>query len=51
MLRNEPSDEKVDIYSYGVIVWELITMTEPWWGQVILVAPKLAYQTLIPKLA
>ena len=32
VLRNEPSDEKSDIFSFGVIFWELITMAEPWSG-------------------
>ncbi|PQQ20387.1 myosin light chain kinase smooth muscle [Prunus yedoensis var. nudiflora] len=30
VLRNEPSDEKSDIYSYGVILWELVTEKIPW---------------------
>ncbi|KAF9677212.1 hypothetical protein SADUNF_Sadunf08G0084500 [Salix dunnii] len=30
VLRNEPSDEKSDIYSYGVILWELSTEKIPW---------------------
>ena len=30
VLRNEESDEKCDVYSYGVILWEIATMKEPW---------------------
>ncbi|XP_055960489.1 probable serine/threonine-protein kinase SIS8 isoform X2 [Mercurialis annua] len=32
VLRNEPSNEKCDVYSYGVILWELCTMQTPWGG-------------------
>ncbi|XP_008240167.1 PREDICTED: serine/threonine-protein kinase EDR1 isoform X2 [Prunus mume] len=32
VLRNEPSDEKCDVYSYGVILWELSTLQQPWGG-------------------
>ncbi|CAN0891488.1 Probable serine/threonine-protein kinase SIS8 [Linum grandiflorum] len=32
VLRNELSDEKCDVYSYGVILWELCTMQQPWGG-------------------
>ncbi|XP_076949416.1 putative serine/threonine-protein kinase SIS8 isoform X2 [Bidens hawaiensis] len=32
VLRNEPSDEKSDVYSYGVVLWELCTMQQPWGG-------------------
>lgn len=30
VLRNEPSDEKSDVYSYGVVLWELVTEKIPW---------------------
>ncbi|GFQ05189.1 serine/threonine-protein kinase edr1 [Phtheirospermum japonicum] len=30
VLRNEPSDEKGDVYSYGVVLWELVTHKIPW---------------------
>ncbi|CAI5495190.1 unnamed protein product, partial [Closterium sp. Naga37s-1] len=32
VLRNEPSNEKADVYSFGVILWELATMQQPWTG-------------------
>ncbi|XP_057859089.2 serine/threonine-protein kinase ppk1 isoform X2 [Cryptomeria japonica] len=30
ILRNEPSNEKSDIYSFGVVLWELATEKIPW---------------------
>ncbi|KAL2464245.1 PAS domain-containing protein tyrosine kinase family protein [Forsythia ovata] len=30
VLRNEPSNEKADVYSFGVILWELVTQKIPW---------------------
>lgn len=32
VLRNEPSNEKCDVYSFGVILWELATLKLPWIG-------------------
>ncbi|WOL03259.1 3-phosphoinositide-dependent protein kinase B-like [Canna indica] len=32
VLRSEPSDEKSDVYSYGVILWELVTEKIPWYN-------------------
>ncbi|KAI4347249.1 hypothetical protein L6164_008077 [Bauhinia variegata] len=32
VLRNEPSNEKCDVFSYGVILWELSTLQQPWGG-------------------
>ncbi|BAF26577.1 serine/threonine-protein kinase EDR1 [Oryza sativa Japonica Group] len=32
VLRNEQSNEKCDVYSFGVILWELATLQMPWSG-------------------
>ncbi|KAG6591461.1 Serine/threonine-protein kinase EDR1, partial [Cucurbita argyrosperma subsp. sororia] len=32
VLRNEPANEKCDVYSFGVILWELTTCCIPWKG-------------------
>jgi serine/threonine protein kinase len=30
VLRNEQYTEKCDVFSYGVVLWELVTREEPW---------------------
>jgi serine/threonine protein kinase len=32
LIRNEPVTEKCDIFSLGVIMWELCTLSRPWEG-------------------
>ncbi|CAH1442334.1 unnamed protein product [Lactuca virosa] len=32
VLRNEQADERSDIYSYGVVLWEITTEKIPWDG-------------------
>ncbi|XP_016545273.1 RAF proto-oncogene serine/threonine-protein kinase isoform X3 [Capsicum annuum] len=33
LIRNEPFTEKCDIFSFGVIMWELYTLQRPWEGE------------------
>ena len=30
VLRSEPYGEKADVYSYGVVLWEMLTAQLPW---------------------
>ncbi|XP_047333865.1 serine/threonine-protein kinase EDR1-like [Impatiens glandulifera] len=32
LIRNEPFSEKCDIFSLGVVMWELCTLSKPWHG-------------------
>lgn len=32
VLRNEPNDEHGDVFSFGVVLWELLTLKQPWEG-------------------
>jgi serine/threonine protein kinase len=41
LIRDEPFDEKCDIFSIGVMMWELWTLNRPWEG----VPPERVYST------
>lgn len=41
LIRNEPFNEKCDIFSLGVILWELYNLNRPWEG----VPPERVYST------
>ena len=30
VIRHEPYSEKVDVWSYGVVIWELLTQQRPY---------------------
>lgn len=30
VIRHEPYSEKVDVWSYGVVIWELLTQQKPY---------------------
>lgn len=32
ILRSESYDERADVYSYGVVLWECLTGQQPWQG-------------------
>jgi serine/threonine protein kinase len=43
LIRNEPFTEKCDIFSFGVIMWELCTLCRPWEG-----IPPVQVATILP---
>ena len=32
VMRGEKVSEKSDVFSFGVVLWELVTRTQPWMG-------------------
>eukprot|EP00164_Ancoracysta_twista_P003560 GFYU01004753.1.p1 GENE.GFYU01004753.1~~GFYU01004753.1.p1 ORF type:complete len:479 (-),score=88.74 GFYU01004753.1:51-1487(-) len=51
VIRNEKYDEKVDVYSYGVVLWEMLTNKIPYTDkESVQVAVAVAYQGLRPKI-
>ena len=51
VLRHESYDKAVDVYSYGIVLWELMARAEPYFGMgQIEVAIAVAQQSLRPKL-
>ncbi|CAN4105596.1 unnamed protein product [Withania somnifera] len=53
LIRNEPFTEKCDIFSLGVIIWELYTLKRPWEGvppiQVVYAVANYGKRLEIPK--
>ncbi len=43
VLRNEKYDEKCDVFSFAVVLWELVTREEPW--KDLQVKKKISYLT------
>lgn len=44
VFRSEPADEKVDVYSFAIILWELATMEVPYIGYQVTALPVLVSQ-------